>query len=59
MRITTTADLEKLKTAGQKLLRPETTRIMVGTASCCRAKGAGQVLKALEREAAAKNLPAP
>jgi len=54
MRITTNADLEKLKTAGQKQLRPETTRIMVGTATCCRAKGADQVLKALEREAGAR-----
>lgn len=56
MRITSNADLEKLKQTGQKLLHPETIRIMVGTATCCRAKGADRVLKALEQEAAAQKL---
>ncbi len=54
MRINTAADLEKVKQQGQKLLHPSTTRIMVGTATCCLARGADKVLTALERETAAQ-----
>jgi NADH:ubiquinone oxidoreductase subunit F (NADH-binding)/(2Fe-2S) ferredoxin len=54
MRISTAADLEKVKQEGLKLLHPAATRIMVGTATCCLARGAGTVLTALERETAAR-----
>lgn len=53
MKISTAADLERLKQEGHKQLHPDTVRIMVGTATCCLARGAGKVIKAIEREAAA------
>ena len=56
MRISTAADLERLKQEGHKQLHPDTVRIMVGTATCCLARGAGKVMviKAIQREAAAQ-----
>ncbi len=56
MRIRTKAELEKVKQEGRRLLHPATIKIMVGTATCCLAKGAGKVIKALERECAEKKL---
>ncbi len=48
MKITSSADLAKVKEQGQKQLFPGKPRINVGTSTCCIAKGADLTLNAIE-----------
>lgn len=50
MKIKTVRELNKLKAEGEKLLFPRTVRIQVGASRCGLARGAEEVMKALNRE---------
>jgi len=50
MKVKSIRDLNKLKSEGEKLLRPRTIRIQVGTAPCALSKGAQEVIEALKKE---------
>jgi hypothetical protein len=50
MKISTKTDLEAVREKGEDLLYPPYTRIMVGMATCCVARGADKVMSTLEAE---------
>ena len=58
MKVKNLRDLNKLKNAGEKLLRPSTIRIQVGTAPCGISKGAQDVVKKLTQELEQQNVNA-
>jgi len=57
-KISTKADLEAVKEKGTDLLYPPGLRVMVGMATCCIAKGAEKVMKAIEEEIKKKGIKA-
>ena len=50
MKVKTIHDLNKLKSEGEKLLRPRNIRIQIGTAPCALSKGAKDVTEKLKKE---------
>ena len=58
MKISTKTDLEAVREKGEDLLYPPYTRIMVGMATCCIARGADKVMSALEAEVKKKGITA-
>jgi len=50
MKVKSIRDLNKLKSEGEKLLRPRNIRIQVGTAPCALSKGAKGVIEKLKKE---------
>jgi len=50
MKVKSIRDLNKLKSEGEKLLRPRKIRIQVGTAPCALSKGAKDVMEKLKEE---------
>jgi len=56
MKMRTHADLERVRTKGRALLRPERPRICVGMATCGMAAGAKTVFEAMEEAANASGL---
>lgn len=56
-RIRTLDDLHEAAQRGKTSLQPERTKIMVGTATCGQAAGAGEVLEAVREEVAKLGLP--
>jgi hypothetical protein len=47
MKVSGKKDLQKLQKEGMATLFPDRTRIMVGMATCCLAKGSAEVMSAL------------
>ncbi len=58
MKVKNIRDLSKLKGEGEKLLRPRSIRIQVGTAPCGLAKGAKGVIERLKKELGQQSLDA-
>ena len=58
MKVQHIRDLQKVKSEGEKLLRPRTLRIQVGAASCAIAKGAREVITKLRNELAQQKVDA-
>ncbi|HAK94376.1 MAG TPA: NADH-quinone oxidoreductase subunit F [Planctomycetes bacterium] len=58
MKIRSVADLDRIKKEGLGLLYPNRTKIVVGTATCGLAAGAGEVLEAFRRAAGEGGLDA-
>jgi NADH:ubiquinone oxidoreductase subunit F (NADH-binding)/(2Fe-2S) ferredoxin len=58
MKVKSIRDLNKLKSEGEKLLRPRTIRIQVGTAPCALSKGAKDVVEKLKQELKSQSIDA-
>jgi NADH:ubiquinone oxidoreductase subunit F (NADH-binding)/(2Fe-2S) ferredoxin len=58
MKVNSLRDLNKLKSEGEKLLRPKNIRIQVGTAPCGLSKGAKGVIAKLKKELSKQNIDA-
>jgi NADH:ubiquinone oxidoreductase subunit F (NADH-binding)/(2Fe-2S) ferredoxin len=58
MKVSGKKDLQKLQKDGMAALFPDSTRIMVGMATCCLAKGSAEVMSALQDEVKRQGLKA-